>query len=141
MSLSQTMLLGFIAGVTILLGLPIGRLRKPAPACACCSTRSPSASCCSWSGTCCRPPGSPSTPSCRRIHEGGGGFGGVAGYGVLFAGGPGVGLLGLVAYEGWMRGARRPRESRTDPGAMAAAEVHGTARPVARGPRPGSSPC
>jgi len=25
------MLLGFIAGVTILLGLPIGRLRSPAP--------------------------------------------------------------------------------------------------------------
>lgn len=32
MNLTSTMLLGFIAGVTILLGLPIGRLRTPAPA-------------------------------------------------------------------------------------------------------------
>ena len=32
MSLSKTLLLGFIAGVTILAGLPIGRLRRPMPA-------------------------------------------------------------------------------------------------------------
>ena len=31
MSLSKTLLLGFIAGVTIVFGLPIGRLRRPAP--------------------------------------------------------------------------------------------------------------
>src|SRR5690349_7901175 len=31
MSLPMTLLLGFIAGVTILLGLPVGRMRKPAP--------------------------------------------------------------------------------------------------------------
>jgi ZIP family zinc transporter len=31
MSLEKTLLLGFIAGATILLGLPIGRMRKPAP--------------------------------------------------------------------------------------------------------------
>src|ERR1035437_8335221 len=30
-SLMSTMVLGFIAGVTILLGLPIGRLRSPVP--------------------------------------------------------------------------------------------------------------
>ena len=31
MGLRPTLLLGFIAGVTILLGLPVGRLRRPAP--------------------------------------------------------------------------------------------------------------
>ena len=31
MSLSKTLLLGFIAGVTIVIGLPIGRLRRPMP--------------------------------------------------------------------------------------------------------------
>ena len=31
MSEPQTLLLGFIAGVTILLGLPLGRLRAPRP--------------------------------------------------------------------------------------------------------------
>ena len=30
MSLAATLLLGFVAGVTILLGLPVGRLRRPA---------------------------------------------------------------------------------------------------------------
>src|SRR5664279_6561572 len=32
MGLSETLLLGFIAGATIVLGLPMGRLRRPAPA-------------------------------------------------------------------------------------------------------------
>lgn len=32
MSLSRTLLLGAIAGATILLGLSLGRLRRPAPA-------------------------------------------------------------------------------------------------------------
>src|SRR3978361_1818913 len=31
MALGPTLVLGFIAGVTILLGLPIGRLKRPAP--------------------------------------------------------------------------------------------------------------
>ncbi|MFN2518192.1 MAG: zinc permease, partial [Jatrophihabitantaceae bacterium] len=31
MDLSKTLLLGFIAGVTIVLGLPVGRLRRPMP--------------------------------------------------------------------------------------------------------------
>lgn len=31
MGLSKTLLLGFIAGVTILLGMPIGRLHRPMP--------------------------------------------------------------------------------------------------------------
>src|SRR2546423_6580029 len=31
MSESQTLLLGFIAGVTILIGLPLGRVRAPRP--------------------------------------------------------------------------------------------------------------
>ncbi len=30
MGLGQTLILGFIAGVTIVLGLPIGRMRRPA---------------------------------------------------------------------------------------------------------------
>jgi hypothetical protein len=32
MGLPETLLLGFIAGVTIIFGLPVGRLRRPAPA-------------------------------------------------------------------------------------------------------------
>ena len=33
MDLGKTLLLGFIAGVTILLGLPIGRMRRPRRRC------------------------------------------------------------------------------------------------------------
>ena len=33
MSLGTTLLLGLIAGGTILLGLPVGRMRRAAPAC------------------------------------------------------------------------------------------------------------
>ena len=31
MGLARTLLLGAIAGVTILLGMPLGRMRRPAP--------------------------------------------------------------------------------------------------------------
>src|SRR5262249_26425894 len=36
------------------------------------------------------------------FHEGNGGLGSAAGYGVLFAAGISLGLLALVAYEKWM---------------------------------------
>ena len=44
MSESQTLLLGFIAGVTILIGLPLGRVRSVKPGHGSSSTPSPSAS-------------------------------------------------------------------------------------------------
>jgi ZIP family zinc transporter len=96
------MLLGFIAGVTILLGLPLGRLRRPAP-----SLRAflnaiavgillflvwdvLSAA---WE---------PIDSALGDVHDGHGGAGTATGYGLLFAAGLAAGLLGLVAYERWM---------------------------------------
>jgi zinc transporter, ZIP family len=56
------------------------------------------------------------------LHEGGA-FAPVLGYGLLFAAGLAVGLLGLVAYETWMqRRAKRPAPP-FGPGAMSADEV------------------
>ena len=56
MGLGKTLLLGFIAGVTILLGLPVGRLRRPAPTLACLPQRG-----------CCR---HPAVPGLGRAHRG-----------------------------------------------------------------------
>jgi ZIP family zinc transporter len=102
MGLGTTMLLGFIAGVTILLGLPLGRLRRPAP-----SLRAflnavavgillflvwdvLSAA---WE---------PIDSALGDVHDGHGGAGAATGYGLIFAAGLSVGLLGLMAYERWM---------------------------------------
>ena len=107
MGLGQTLLLGFIAGVTILIGMPVGRMRRPAP-----SLRLVLNSIAvgvlvflvwdvfsaAWE---------PIDSALASYHEGGGGLGKAIGYGALFAGGLAVGLLGLVAWERHM--ARRSR--------------------------------
>jgi hypothetical protein len=67
MGLGPILLLGLVAGATILLGLLVGRLRRR---CAGCSTRSRSACCCSWSGTCSARRGNRSTrrsAGCTRV--------------------------------------------------------------------------
>src|ERR1700712_3698886 len=102
MTLGPTLALGFIAGVTILLGLPIGRLRRPAP-----SLRALlnavavgvllflvwDVLSAAWE---------PIDAALIGIHDGKGGLGSAIGYGVLFVAGLSVGLLSLVAYERWM---------------------------------------
>jgi ZIP family zinc transporter len=118
MGLGTTLLLGFIAGATILFGLPVGRLRRPAP-----SLRAflnavavgillflvwdvLSAA---WA---------PIDAALGRIHDGRGGAASAAGYGVIFAAGLAVGLLALVGYERWM--ARAARRGGTGPARGAA---------------------
>jgi ZIP family zinc transporter len=102
MSLMSTMLLGFIAGVTILLGLPIGRLRRPAPSLRALLNATAigvllflvwDVFSLAWV---------PIDEALASVHAGKGGLGTAAGYGVLFAGGLAVGLLSLVYYESWM---------------------------------------
>ena len=120
MGLGPTLLLGLIAGVTILLGMPIGRLRRPHRGCACCSTPSRSGCCCSSSGTCCRRPGSRSTPRWASSTSGHGGLGQALGYGAAVRGRAAVGLLSLVGYERWMGRAAGapPAAPHFGPGAM-----------------------
>ena len=125
MGLGPTLLLGLIAGATILLGLPIGRLRSPAP-----SLRALLNAVAvgvllflvwdvlsgAWQ---------PIDDALSGLHDGKGGLGTALGYGVLFAGGLAVGLLGLVGYERWMvrRAAAAPQPARFGPGAAHAAEL------------------
>ena len=102
MSLEKTLLLGFVAGVTILLGLPLGRLKRPAP-----SLRMMlnavavgillfllwDVLSAAWE---------PIDASLSEFHAGNGGLGSAFGYGLLLTGGLAAGLLALVGYERWM---------------------------------------
>ena len=122
----QTLALGFIAGVTILLGLPLGRMRSPRH--------------------------SRTTPAVRvflnatsigillfilwdvlthawevidstlsEMHDGGGSVAPVIGLGALLFAGLGVGLLTLAGYERWLVG--ESQIPLMGPGAMAASEL------------------
>ena len=103
MSLTTTLLLGLIAGGTILLGLPIGRVRALGD-----STRVLLNGLAIgvllflvWDVL--RAAWEPIDAALAQAHAGHGGLASAFGYGLLFATGIGVGLLGLVAYERWMK--------------------------------------
>jgi ZIP family zinc transporter len=102
MSESQTLLLGFIAGVTILIGLPLGRVRSVKP-----GTRQFLNALAIgilifllWDVLV--HAFEPVDIALGKLHDGSGGVGPVAGYAVLFFLGITVGLGSLVLYEGWL---------------------------------------
>ncbi len=118
MGLGQTLLLGFIAGVTILLGLPIGRLRSPAPALRLILNAAAVGVLVflvwdvlshAWEPI-----------DLALTDRTAGSVGTAIGYGVLFAAGLSAGLLSLVWYE---RSLMRRATARPGPGAMAATEL------------------
>ena len=128
------MLLGFIAGVTILLGLPIGRLRHATPALSALLNATAvgvllflfwDVLAAAWA---------PIDEALASAHEGRDGLSTAAGYGAIFAAGLAVGLLTLVSYERWMarqiarvHPLEKPQRGH-GPGAMGVSEI------VARGP-------
>jgi len=123
MSLSETLLLGAIAGVTIVLGLPLGRLRAPAPGLRVLLNALAigvllflfwDVLAAAWE---------PIDAGLSELHEGKGDAAATAGYGALFAGSLAVGLLGLVAYESWMQRRHSAAVAPHGPGAMSAAEA------------------
>ncbi|HEY3546424.1 MAG TPA: hypothetical protein VGK17_10060 [Propionicimonas sp.] len=123
MSLSETLLLGFIAGATIVLGLPVGRMRRPAPklrlmlnalAVGILILLIWDVTTHAWE---------PVDTALGNLHDHTGGLAPVFGYGALFALGLALGLGSLVAYESWMnRPARAPRPVSHGPGAMSVAQ-------------------
>lgn len=117
MSLSTTLLLGLIAGGTILLGLPVGRLRRPAPGLRVFLNATAvgvlmflfwDVLAAAWE---------PIDSALGAVHDGGA-LGPVFGFGALFAGGLAFGLLGLVGYDRYLKS----RAGTYGPGAMAASE-------------------
>lgn len=115
MSLEKTLVLGFIAGVTILLGLPIGRLRRPAPRLRMMLNAVAVGILLFLIWDVLSAAWEPIDAALGSFHDGNGGLGSAFGYGMLFAAGIAVGLLSLVAYERWMdRIANRPHATLVD---------------------------
>jgi zinc transporter, ZIP family len=124
MGLPETLLLGFIAGVTIVLGLPVGRLRRPAPTLRALLNAIAVGILVFLVWDVLTHAWEPIDVALGSVHEGDGGLRSALGYGLLFIGGLSVGLLSLVAYEQWMRRAvSRPSTATIGPGAMSSAEV------------------
>ncbi len=102
MGLGRTLVLGFIAGATIVLGLPIGRLRRPAPALRAVLNATAVGVLLFLVWDVLSHAWEPIDAALGTLHDGGGSLSTVLGYGALFVGGLAVGLLSLVAYEGWI---------------------------------------
>ena len=130
MNVTSTMLLGFIAGVTILLGLPIGRLRTPAPALRALLNATAIGVLLFLFWDVLSAAWAPIDDALTSVHEGKGGLAVAVGYGLLFASGLAVGLLALVYYESWMARQSPPvpksaeSQGRHGPGAMGVGEVN-----------------
>jgi ZIP family zinc transporter len=125
MGIGQTLLLGFIAGVTILFGMPLGRMRRPSEALRVTLNAVAVGVLVFLVWDVLSAAWEPIDEGLAAHHESGAGLGSPIGYGVLFAVGLSVGLLGLQQYEAWMgRRIRRSRQS-VGPGAMASQELRG----------------
>jgi len=132
-SLVKTVLLGLIAGGTILLGLPIGRMRRPAVAARTMLNGVAIGILLFLVWDVLSGAWEPIDEALGRVHDGDGGVGSAVGYGLLFAAGLAIGLLALVSYELWMkrsvasrRGADAP--ARYGPGAMHVDELRRTSQ-------------
>jgi ZIP family zinc transporter len=123
MSLTRTLLLGVIAGVTILIGMPVGRARRlrgtvklflNSVAIGVLLFLVWDVLSGAWE---------PLDEALSAVHEDSGGIGPVLGYGALFAGGLVVGLMGLVLYDRALM--RRGGRTSLGPGAMSVDEPLG----------------
>jgi ZIP family zinc transporter len=121
MSEWETLLLGFVAGITILLGLPLGRLRAPRPSLSLFLNALAIGILTFLLWDVLVHGWQPVDTALSNLHNNSGGLGPVIGYGALFFGGLTVGLMSLVYYERWLDGRGRPEPF--GPGAMAAGEL------------------
>jgi ZIP family zinc transporter len=116
---SRTLILGAIAGMTILFGLPIGRLRQPLPRLRQFLNAVAIGVLVFLLWDVLSHAYSPIDTALSNLHDHKAGMGPVLGYAALFFAGIGIGLVGLVFYERFL--ARR--SGQFGPGAMAVAEV------------------
>jgi ZIP family zinc transporter len=124
--IGKTLLLGFIAGVTILCGMPLGRMRRPGEALRVTLNALAIGVLVFLVWDVLSAAWEPIDEGLAKHHESGAGLGATFGYGVLFVGGLSIGLLGLQQYEAWMgRRVRRVRAGAQSmgPGAMASREL------------------
>jgi zinc transporter, ZIP family len=121
---SQTLLLGFIAGVTILIGLPLGRMRAPRPGLRQFLNALAIGILLFLIWDVLVHAFEPIDTALGRLHDGSAGIGPVLGYAALFFLGLTVGMMSLVYYEAWLTRQRKPRNF--GPGTMAPGELTAT---------------
>jgi ZIP family zinc transporter len=121
--IGKTLLLGFIAGVTILIGMPLGRMKRPGEALRVTLNALAVGVLVFLVWDVLSAAWEPIDEGLAAHHESGAGLGSTIGYGLLFVAGLAVGLLGLQQYEAWMgRRVQLTRQS-IGPGAMAGQEL------------------
>src|SRR6476620_4591823 len=98
MGLGPTLLLGLIAGGTILLGLPVGRMRRPAPSLRLLLNAAAVGVLLFLVWDVLSAAWEPIDAALASVHNGKGGVGTAVGYGLVFVAGLAVGLLSLVFY-------------------------------------------
>ena len=124
MSFSTTLVLGFIAGATILIGLPVGRLRSPAPSLRVLLNAGAVGVLLFLVWDVLSAAWEPIDGALAGVHAGNGGLGTASGYGAIFVAGLSIGLLSLVFYERWMARRVAPAAApRVGPGAMSVTEL------------------
>ena len=121
MSEAQTLLLGFIAGATILLGLPVGKLRAARLGLRQFLNALAIGILLFLLWDVLVHAFEPVDIALGRLHDGDAGIGPVLGYGALFFLGLSIGLLSLVYYESWL--ASRRQSGNFGPGTMAPGEL------------------
>jgi len=119
----QTLTLGFIAGVTILLGLPLGRLRTPHPGLRQFLNALAIGILLFLIWDVLTHAYAPLDTALGAFHQHRGGIGPVLSYGTLFLAGISVGLMSLVLYERWLSGHGRHATASYGPGAMNGGEL------------------
>jgi zinc transporter, ZIP family len=102
MGLGRTILLGLIAGITIILGLPIGRLQRPRPHLKLFLNATAIGVLLFLVWDVLSGAWEPIDSALSDFHEDKGGLAPAFGYGALFAGGLAVGLLALVGYDRYL---------------------------------------
>ena len=130
MSFGQTALLGFIAGATIFLGLPMGRLQNPRPRLKTFLNALSAGILLFLLFEIFHDAFEPLEHAVEEVHAGTGGWGSVLGFGAVLFVGLAAGLTSLLYLGRWSR--RRRSSPAIGPGAMATAE---TSDPVAEGAR------
>jgi zinc transporter, ZIP family len=118
--LGQTLVLGLIAGVTIVFGMPVGRMRRPAPRLRIVLNSVAVGVLLFLVWDVLSAAWEPIDAALGSVHDGDGGLGSAFGYGSLFAGGLVVGLLSLVAWERYLgRRMQAGAQRRTETAAVA----------------------
>jgi zinc transporter, ZIP family len=120
MSTAQILLLGAVAGSTIFVGLPVGRLHSSGTALKACLSATATGILLFLLYDVLEHGVAPVEDALNRAVKTGGSWGDFVGLAVLLAGGFGLGLLGLVHYDRWM--SQQRARSLLGPGAASAAE-------------------